>query len=139
MLIIIKIRWTGHTSFAYVTRGNIKMANNVRGEVNEVREERLRRRRECYESGVCNLLGYCKTKAGYFISGIWPRALACTWHLAICQKLNQTIIAVLTLSLYSTHTVTYKNTYNHDQARPHDTFSICLVQYTYYIYIIMVC
>ena len=39
MLIIIKIQWTGHTSFAYVTRGNIKMANNVRGEVNEVREE----------------------------------------------------------------------------------------------------
>ena len=43
-----KIRWTGHTSFAHITRGNIKMASNVRGEADEVREERLRRRRECY-------------------------------------------------------------------------------------------
>ena len=42
-----KIRWTGHTSFAHITRGNIKMASNVCGEVDEVREERLRKR-ECY-------------------------------------------------------------------------------------------
>ena len=43
-----KIRWTGYTSFAHITCGNIKMVSNVHGEANEVREERLRRRRECY-------------------------------------------------------------------------------------------
>ena len=31
------------------------------------------------------------------------------------------------LSLYSTHTVTYKSVCNHDQAHPHDALSICLV------------
>ena len=36
-----KIRWTNHTSFVHVTHGNIKMASNVCGEVDEVRKERL--------------------------------------------------------------------------------------------------
>ena len=33
-----KIQWIGHTSFAHITRGNIKMASNVHGEVDQVRE-----------------------------------------------------------------------------------------------------
>ena len=41
-----EIQQTSHSRFLYITRGNIKMLSNVRREVDEVREERLIRRRE---------------------------------------------------------------------------------------------
>ena len=39
-----KIKWTSHSSFVHITCGNIILVSNVRREVDEVREERLRRR-----------------------------------------------------------------------------------------------
>ena len=74
-------------------------------------------------------LYYLWTKTGYFISGIWPRALACTWHLHSylpkTKSKNNCCIDVIALQYTP---VTYKSACNHDQARSHDAFSICLVK-----------
>ena len=40
-----KIRWTSHSSFVHYHVAALQMASNVREEVDEVREDRLRRKR----------------------------------------------------------------------------------------------
>ena len=41
-----KIQWTSHTTFVHYHVAALQIASNVRGEVDEVMEDRLRRRRE---------------------------------------------------------------------------------------------